>query len=361
MRVFVAGAGGAIGRRLLPQLVERGHEVVATTRNPAKGASLRALGAEPLVMDGLDAGSVGEAVARAEPEVIVHQMTALTGVGDLKRFDAAVRAHERASDARARASAGCRGGRRRPPLRRPELHRLAERPRGRACEVGAGSARSEPAGRASATRSRRSATSSARSSSRTARRVCALRYGRLYGPGTSMAQEYAELIRKRKLPVVGDGAGVWSFVHVDDAAAATVAAVERGGRGVYNVVDDDPAPVSEWLPYLAECLGAQPPRHVPVWLARLRDRRGRRLDDDADPRLVEREGQGGARLGATLDELARGLPARARRFGGRAAGCARTAPPGLTASARRERERGARTICVQRWRSLGQCAIRRGT
>jgi nucleoside-diphosphate-sugar epimerase len=140
-----------------------------------------------------------------------------------------------------------------------------------------------------------------------------LRYGSFYGPGAS--DEFFGPIRKRKMPVVGDGAGIWSFIHVADAAAATVAALDHGSRGVYNVVDEEPAEVAEWLPYLAEVLGAKPPMHVPRLAGPADGRRGRRVDADPDPRFLQRQGESGTWLGACLDELAAGLPAGRRRAG----------------------------------------------
>jgi 2-alkyl-3-oxoalkanoate reductase len=265
MRVFIAGAGGAIGRRLVPKLVERGHEVAATARTPERAGSLRALGAEPLVMDGLDAGSVGEAVARAEPDVVVHQMTALSGSADLKHFDDTFATTNRlrtegtdhllaaaeAVGARrfvAQSYAGWPAAREGGPVKTEE-DPLDPHP---------------PAAQAQSLAAIRHVERAVRDRSPEG---LVLRYGGFYGPGAS--DPMVDLVRARKLPLVGDGAGVWSFVHIDDAAAATVLAVEGGAPGVYNVVDDDPAPVSEWLPHLAACLGARPPRHLPVWFARL--------------------------------------------------------------------------------------------
>lgn len=266
MRVFVAGAGGVIGRRLVPQLVERGHHVVATARDAARSEGLRALGATPAVMDGLDPASVGEAVARAEPDVVVHQMTALAGFADLKNFDRGFavtnRLRTQGTD-NLLAAADAVGVRR----------FVAQGFTGWPNERSGGPVKTEedplepnpPA-------HQRESLEAIRYLERTVLGAApvglVVRYGSLYGPGTSMADEYAQLIRERKLPLVGDGRGIWSFVHADDAAAATVLAVEGGDRGVYNVVDDDPAPVEEWLPYLADVLGARPPRHVSGWLAR---------------------------------------------------------------------------------------------
>ena len=266
MRVFVAGAGGVIGRRLVLQLVERGHRVVATTRDVARTDGLRALGATPAVMDGLDPASVGEAVARAEPEVVVHQMTALAGFGDLKNFD---RGFATTNELRTRGTDNLLAAADAVGVRRFVAQSFTGWPN----ERSGGPVKSEddPLEPSPPARQRESL-EAIRYLERTVLAAApvglVLRYGSLYGPGTSMANEYARLIRERKLPVVGDGAAIWSFVHADDAAAATVLAVEGGDRGVYNVVDDEPAPVTEWLPYLAEVLGAGPPRHVPAWLAR---------------------------------------------------------------------------------------------
>jgi nucleoside-diphosphate-sugar epimerase len=267
MRVFVAGATGVVGRRLVPQLVERGHEVVATTRSAGKSDLLRALGARPAVMDGLDAASVGEAIARAEPAVVVHQMTALTGVGDLRRFDdefAVTNAlRTRGTDNLLAASEAV------------GVHRfVAQSYTGWANERAGGPVKSErdPLDPNPPVRQRQSLAAIRyleQAVSTAPLEGLALRYGSLYGPGTSLANEYSRLVRERKLPIVGDGGGIWSFVHVDDAAAATALAVERGDPGLYDVVDDEPASVAEWLPHLAHCLGASPPRHVPAWLARL--------------------------------------------------------------------------------------------
>jgi nucleoside-diphosphate-sugar epimerase len=265
MRVFVAGAGGAIGHRLLPQLVARGHEATATTRSADKMADLRALGAEPLVMDGLDAGSVGEAVARAEPDVIVHQMTALAGVQDLKHFDdtfAVTNQLRTKGTDHLLAAADALG------VRRFIAASYTGWPNART----GGSVKTEddpfdehpPAAQTSSIAAVRHVEQATVEGSP---HGIALRYGSFYGPGAS--DELVQVVRARKLPLVGQAGGIWSWIHIDDAASAVVAAVEGGAPGVYNIVDDDPAPVSEWLPALAESIGAKPPRHVPVWLARL--------------------------------------------------------------------------------------------
>jgi nucleoside-diphosphate-sugar epimerase len=266
MRVFVAGASGAIGRRLLPQLVERGHEVVATTRSPKNSDGLRALGATPSVMDGPDAASVGEAVARAEPDVVVHQMTALAGFGDLRHFDAGFAL---TNELRTRGTDHLLAAAEAVGVRRFVAQSFTGWPNTRS--GGSVKSESDPLDPSPPAQQRRSI-DAIRYLERAVLGAApieglALRYGSLYGPGTSMADEYAQLIGRRKLPLVGGG-GVWSFVHIDDAARATVLAVERGDPGLYNIVDDEPAPVAQWLPYLAGCLGARPPRRIPVWLAR---------------------------------------------------------------------------------------------
>jgi nucleoside-diphosphate-sugar epimerase len=267
MRVFVAGASGAVGRRLVPQLVDRGHDVVATARTPEKLDGLRALGAEAVVMDGLDAASVGEAVATAEPEAVIHQMSALAGMSDLRRFD---EGFALTNELRTRGLDHLLTASEAVGVRRFVAQSYTGWPNERV--GGPVKTESDPLDPDPPAQQRRSieaigylervVTSAAPIEG------VALRYGSLYGPGTSMANEYADLVRARKLPLVGDGAGVWSFIHADDAAMAAVVAAERGAPGVYNIVDDDPAPVAEWLPYLAECLGARPPRHVPAWIAR---------------------------------------------------------------------------------------------
>jgi nucleoside-diphosphate-sugar epimerase len=262
MRVFLAGATGAVGRRLVPQLVERGHTVVGTTRTAGRAAELKAMGAEPVVVDGLDAAGIGEAVARAEPDAIIHQMTALAGTPDLRRFD---RWFARTNALRTRglenllAAAQATGV--------PRVVAQSFIGWNNARTGGPVKTEADPLDPAPLKWQRESAAAIQALEAAVSKEGIALRYGALYGPGAT--DELVALVRARRFPVVGDGAGVWSFTHLDDAASAAVAAVEQGGRGVYNVVDDDPARVSEWLPYLAEVVGAKPPRHVPAWLGRL--------------------------------------------------------------------------------------------
>jgi nucleoside-diphosphate-sugar epimerase len=265
MKVFVAGAGGAIGRRLIPQLVAQGHTVTASTRNPEKAHELEALGAQAVAMDGLDAGAVGEGVTRAQPEAIIHQMTALPAALNLRRFD---QDFARTNELRTRGTDNLLAAAEAVGVRRFVAQSYTGWPNIRT--GGPVKSESDPLDPEPPV-TQRQTLEAIRYLERAvvAAGGLALRYGGFYGPGTSVEQEYPALIRKRRLPIVGDGGGVWSFIHIDDAATATVAALERGEPGVYNVVDDEPAPVREWLPYLARCLGARPPRRVPVWLARL--------------------------------------------------------------------------------------------
>ncbi len=270
MRVFVAGATGAIGKQLVPRLVEAGHEVHGMTRSESKQAMLHELGAVPVVADALDPDQVAQAVGRARPDVIVHQLTAIPETLDLRHFDRdfALTARLRTEGTDHLLSAGQAVGVRRfvaqsngalPYTRTGAAVKSEEDP------VDPSPAREMREG-AAAIRHLEEAVLGARWTE-----GIVLRYGAFYGPGTSMAPggELSEMIRKRKFPLVGDGAGVWSFIHVADAAEATVAAVEHGSRGVYNVVDDDPAPVAEWLPAMAQELGARKPVRVPRFIVRL--------------------------------------------------------------------------------------------
>ena len=277
MKVFVAGATGAIGRVLVPQLVARGHEVVAMTRSAAKQELVRSLGARPVVADALDPDAVAQAVASAEPTVIVHQLTALSGpmsMRDARNPDRAVaatmtnRLRTEATDHL--LAAGRAVGARRFVAQSFGAVRFAR-------DGGPVLTEADPLDPDSPAPPR-TAVAALLHLERAVTTIewgegLALRYGGFYGPGTgiSLAPDavMAAPVRRRRFPIVGDGGGVWSLVHIEDAAAATAVAVERGQRGVYNVVDDDPAPVREWLPVLASALDAKPPRRVPRWLGRL--------------------------------------------------------------------------------------------
>ncbi|WP_202918368.1 NAD-dependent epimerase/dehydratase family protein [Streptomyces cavernae] len=266
MRVFVAGGSGVMGRRLVPQLVARGHQVTATTTSAAKLGLLEQLGADGVVMDGLDAVSVGEAVAAARPDAIVNQMTAISmahaGKPDMRHFDrffaTTNRLRSEGTDhllAAAQAngvshvvaqSAGIWNGTREGGWVKTEKDPLP-------FETG----------------KFRTAAEAIRHLEEVVVKAggAALRYGGLYGPGAT--DDMVNLVRKRMFPLVGGGTGYMSWVHLDDAASATVLAVEQHATGVFNIVDDEPAPASAWLPCLAACAGAKPPMRVPKWLARL--------------------------------------------------------------------------------------------
>jgi nucleoside-diphosphate-sugar epimerase len=266
VRVFVAGGAGAMGRRLVPQLVARGHQVTATATGPGKLGLLERLGAHGAVMDGLDAVSVGEAVAAARPDAIVHQMTALSaahaGKPDLKHpdrfFATTIRLRSEGTDhllAAAEAigvsrvvaqSFGAFNGIREGGWVKTEEDPLDPGP----ASAGQG---------AEALNHLEDVVVKAGGA--------ALRYGSLYGPGA--IDDWVELVRRRLFPLVGGGTGYFSWVHLDDAASATALAVEQQAKGVFNIVDDEPAPASEWLPYLAACAGAKRPIRIPTWLARL--------------------------------------------------------------------------------------------
>jgi len=257
-----------IGRQLVPQLVETGHTVVGSTRSSGKAGWLADAGATPAVLDPLDRAQVTTAVLRAEPDAVIHELTALRGQANLRRFDRSfaetnvlrtrgldilLEAARAAGAARflAQSYTGWPNAREGGPVKTEDDPLDPHPPRAMRESIAAIRHLEETVATAEGMAG------------------LALRYGSLYGPGTSMAEEYAAMIRRRKFPLVGDGAAVWSFVHVADAAAATVAALDHGAPGVYNIVDDEPAPVSEWLPELAAMLGARPPRHVPAWIGRL--------------------------------------------------------------------------------------------
>jgi 2-alkyl-3-oxoalkanoate reductase len=262
MRILVAGASGAIGTRLVAQLVDHGHEVVGTHRNPASADRVGALGAVPVELDLLDPPAVRAVVLAAAPDAIVHQATALSGMTDFKHFD---RSFAQTNRLRTEGTDAL-------------LAAAREADVGRFVAQSFASARYERTGGPVKTEddpldpspapAMRESDAAMRHLDRVVTEVggIALRYGGFYGAAND---GMVEPVRKRMFPIVGDGGGVMSFVHLDDAAAATVLALDHDGGGIFNIVDDDPAPTREWLPVLAEVLGAKPPRHVPRWLARL--------------------------------------------------------------------------------------------
>ena len=267
MRVFVAGGTGVVGRRLVPQLVARGHEVTATTTTPGKVGELAGLGADGVVMDGLDARSVAEAVAAARPEVVVHELTAIspthTGKPDLKHFDRwfalTNRLRTEGTD-HLLAAAHASGV--------PHVVAQSYASWNGLRAGGWVKTEDEPLDLLEGTAAQHAMQAIGYLEDRvTQAGGAALRYGGLYGPGAT--DDQVELIRRRRYPLVGAGTGFCSWVHVDDAAGATVLAVEQRAQGVFNVVDDEPAPANEWLPHLAACAGAKRPIRLPAWLARL--------------------------------------------------------------------------------------------
>lgn len=271
MKIFIAGASGAIGSQLVPQLVARGHEVVGTTRSAAKTGALRALGAEPVIVDALDPDSVADAVAKAEPEVVVHQLTALSGPPDfrhVKRMAAATNRLRTEGTDHLLAAARAVGVRK---FVAQSNSSWMERTGGPAADENGRIEPNPPADAEEGVAALRHLEKAV--TGITWAEGIALRYGGFYGPGTGIEAApdavMAELIRKRKFPIVGGGAGVWSLVHITDAASATVAVIERGLPGIYHVADDEPAAVRDWLPELARALGAKPPRRIPAWLVRL--------------------------------------------------------------------------------------------
>ena len=262
MRVFVAGASGAIGSRLVPQLIDRGHEVIGTFRSPAGGERVRALGAEPVALDLLDARAVREAVLEAAPDAIAHQATALANVRWSRRFDRTFAATNRL---RTEGTDALLAAAREAGVRRFVAQSFAS---ARYARTGGMVKTEDDPLDPAPVRSTRATNAAMRylDQAVTGAGGIALRYGGFYGAAND---GLLEPVRKRQFPIVGDGGGVSSFIHLDDAAAATVLALEHDGAGIYNIVDDEPAAVRDWLPVLASVLGAEPPRHFPRWLARL--------------------------------------------------------------------------------------------
>ena len=270
MRVFVAGATGAVGRELVPQLISAGHAVAGLTRSESKAETIKRAGAEPIVADVFDEPGIRQAFVSFKPEIVIHQMTGLTGMTDLSHFDRTFAATNQlrtegtdlllvaARDVGVRrfiAQSYCgwtfaRGG---DPIKSENEALDPEPPQEMRRTLDAiqylertviGSAAPEG---------------------------IVLRYGSFYGAGTGMLEPaMIDLVRRRRMPLLGDGGGWWSFLHVEDAASAAVAATDRGKAGqIYNIVDDEPAQVKEWLPALASMLGARPPLHIPAWIGRL--------------------------------------------------------------------------------------------
>ena len=265
MRVFVTGATGALGRHLVPGLVAAGHEVTATTRTPGKVAQLREAGAEPVIVDGLDREAVITAVLGAAPEVIVHEMTALASLRSLRNFD---REFAATNELRTRGTDNLLAAAAEAGTRRV----IAQSYTGWPNERSGGPVKTEddpldPRPIRSTVQGLAAIRHVEEAVPAGAPEGIVLRYGGFYGPGAS--EPLLDLVRKRQVPVIGGGTGIWSFIEITDAAAATLAAVDRGEPGVYNITDSDPAPVADWLPYLARAVGAKPPLRVPAWIGRV--------------------------------------------------------------------------------------------
>lgn len=270
MKVFLAGATGALGRRLVPLLISSGNSVVGTTHTASKAEGLRAAGVEAVVLDALKRLDVKRAVESARPDVVIHEMTALSHFKNLRKLDEELALTNRLRTEGTEyllAAAQAVGAKR----------FIAQSYTGWPNLRTGGRAKTEedPLDPNPPQQMRRTLDAIRRLeqlvTGASGISGIILRYGSFYGPGTGLGPEgeMLELIRQRKLPIFGDGAGVWSFIHIDDAAAATLVAIERGAAGIYNIVDDEPAELSVWLPKLADAIGAKPPHHLPRWLGRL--------------------------------------------------------------------------------------------
>lgn len=267
MRIFVAGAGGAVGRRLVPRLISAGHDVVATTTSNAKIAMLQQMGADAVELDLLHAGATMRAVSDAKPDVIVHEATALSHLGNnMRHFD---RIFEQTNRLRTTGTRNLLAAASELGVPRFVAQSYCGWPYAR--DGALVKTEADPLDSRPVPASAKTIEAIKELESMVlAHDGVVLRYGGLYGPNTSLAPggPQIEAVRKRMLPIVGDGAGMFSFIHVDDAASATVAAL-TDGSGIYNIVDDEPAPAREWIPYLATIVGAKPPVRVPTWLARI--------------------------------------------------------------------------------------------
>jgi len=268
MKIFVAGATGAVGRRLVLLLTAAGHEVAGLTRSPANVSHLRRIGATPIIANALDRAAVMEVVQRQKPEIVVHELTSIKKI-DLRNFDPGFAATNRL---RTVGTDNLLAAARAAGARRFIAQSFAGWPYARA--GGPIKAEEDPLDPEPPAAFRRTLEAIRYLESaiigETAVEGLILRYGTFYGPGTAISEQgwMVNDVRNRRIPIIGGGSGVWSFTHVDDAARFTRAAITRGAPGIYNIVDDDPARVSQWLPALAAALGAKPPRRIPAWIAR---------------------------------------------------------------------------------------------
>ncbi|MGB0084942.1 MAG: NAD(P)-dependent oxidoreductase [Rhodomicrobiaceae bacterium] len=270
MRIFVAGATGAVGRRLVPLLVSAGHSVAGLTRTREKSATIRKLGGEAVIADGLDAEAIHAAVGSVKPDVIVHEMTDLKGASDLRDFD---RSFASSNRLRTQGTDNLLAAARAAGVKRFVAQSFCGWPYAR--EGGEIKSETDPLDASPPQELRRTLDAIRHLENvvtgSSVPEGIVLRYGGFYGPHTGLFNgPTVQQIRRRRVPVIGDGNGWWSFVHIDDAAKATALAIERGKAGnIYNIVDDEPAPVRKWLPALAKLLGAKPPFHLPAWLAHI--------------------------------------------------------------------------------------------
>lgn len=278
MKILVAGASGAIGRALVPLLVGAGHDVVGLVQRPRSVEVVHALGAEPRTVDALDAAAILHCFREVRPQLVIHQLTAIPPAIDMRRIDRdfALTNLLRTEGTRNLLAGAVDVGATHFIAQSFAGWTYARSPNGAKTKTGTKLKTEEDAFDPDPPKRMRAALDALKSLERAVlseSRItgAVLRYGAFYGPHTSIAKDgsIVQAVRRRKLPLVGEGAGVWSFVHIEDAASATAAAVAAGRGGVYNVVDDEPAPVSEWLSFLAHCAHAQPPRQVSAWMARM--------------------------------------------------------------------------------------------
>jgi nucleoside-diphosphate-sugar epimerase len=270
MKIFIAGATGAVGRPLVSALIKAGHSVVGLTRTPAKAELIRQMGAEPAIADALDAGAIAALLGSTRPDAVIHEMTDLAGATDLRRFD---RTFAGSNHLRTRGTDILLASARETGVSRFIAQSYCGWPYARvgdAIKTEADALDPDPPAQMRATLKAIQHVEKAVTGSVHPGGIV-LRYGSFYGAGTGMLDRaMLAQIRNRRTPLIGDGAGWWSFIHVEDAAAATVKALEHGRPGnIYNIVDDDPAQVREWLPALADLVGAKPPLHLPAWIARI--------------------------------------------------------------------------------------------
>ena len=292
MRVFVAGSTGAVGKFLVPHLVENGHEVVALVRTLQKGKEVEALGARAAVADALDKAELTAVITRTEPEVIIHQLTALAGVVDFKKLDEELAPTNRL---RTEVTDTMLAAARLVGTRRFIAQSFCGWPFAR--EGGPVKTEEDPFD-PNPPASFSKTLAAIRYLEDTVRRTedpqaLALRFGFFYGPGTGIAKDgsIVELVRKRRLPIVGDGAGIWSFIHMNDVARTSVAAVSRGDPGIYNIVDDEPASGLGVAAVACASRGCQTALQSASLAWQARDRRRRGVDDDEDSRRLERQSE----------------------------------------------------------------------